>query len=205
MKRQKLLTKKDYIKLLIESVLIIFSVLLALFLNEYRGNIKEKRIQDEAFVKINHELMVNLEVLNEWLPYHQEVLINLRTALKSDSSRATMVSKDGVYFWGLMPRGVVQRLLDDAAWSALKSSNVFANIDFKRMLLLSKLYKLQSQGVETTLRGVLEIMYSREALNPDNLPETLMLLERGFGELVSQEDYLINQYQQAMTELNIPN
>lgn len=41
---EKFLTKHNITKLLFESVLIIFSVLLALFLNEYMNKQKEKKI-----------------------------------------------------------------------------------------------------------------------------------------------------------------
>lgn len=189
-------------ELIIDSGLILFSVLLALFLNEYRSQRNEDRLKAEAMFKVQNEIRSNLEITEEWFEYHREVLSNLQNALGDETVRSTVFTEDGVRFWGLMPRGVVQRLIDDAAWQALKSSSTFSNLDFETMMNLSKIYKLQEEGVESTIRVILNILSSREALDQDQVTNTLILLHNAFGELVSQEDFLIRQFRSTLKELD---
>lgn len=71
------------VKVAFESSLIVFSVLLALFLNEYREQLKEERERDRAMQLIMVELKSNLTVLKQWIPYHQQVVKNLDELLEN--------------------------------------------------------------------------------------------------------------------------
>jgi hypothetical protein len=63
MKSTTFLTKQAILKLAFESVLIVFSVLLALFLNEYRGQLKENQQKELAIKMVRIELESNLKAL----------------------------------------------------------------------------------------------------------------------------------------------
>ncbi len=102
-----------------------------------------------------------------------------------------------------MPRGIFERLINDSAWQALKSSNAFSNIDFDTMLSLSKVYNLQATGVESVLKVILETLASREALRKKDLEVTLLLLRNGFNELVLQEIFLIKNYEATLIEIRV--
>ncbi|PHS13153.1 MAG: hypothetical protein COA86_17515 [Kangiella sp.] len=203
MKSTIFLTKQNVLKLVFESVLIIFSVLLALLLNEYRGQLKENKQKKLAMQMVKIELRANLETINEWRPYHEEVLTNLNEALKSDFSKNILFTENGERIGSLMPNGVVQQLIDNASWKTLKTSNISSTIDLNTMFTLSKLYKLQAQGVESTLNNILMIIKSRESLNKKNQRSTIMLLRNNFKEMVSQEVFLIHKYEQALIEIGI--
>ena len=56
MKSTIFFTKQSVLKLVFESVLIIFSILLALFLNEYRGQLKENQQKELAIQMVKIEL-----------------------------------------------------------------------------------------------------------------------------------------------------
>jgi len=194
-------TKQNTIKLVFESALIIFSVLLALFLNEYRGQLKEEQHKKVAMQMIKVELKSNLESLNEWRPYHEKVLKNLNEALNPNVSNSELFTENGVLIWSLMPKGVVQGVIDNGSWQMLKASNVLSTVDLKTMLTLSKLYKHQAQGVESTLKNILTILSARESLERKNQRSTIILLRNAFNEMVSQEDFLIKKYEQALIEI----
>ncbi len=70
MESTKVLNRQNILKMVFESALIIFSVLLALFLNEYRGQLKENQAKKQALQMVKIELKANLETINEWYPYH---------------------------------------------------------------------------------------------------------------------------------------
>ncbi|KAA3612642.1 MAG: hypothetical protein DWQ05_18505 [Calditrichaeota bacterium] len=195
-----LLTKRDFLKLTIESVLIVFSVLLALGLNEFRSNYKENIQKKQALQKIINELQSNLEIVREWEPYHKEVFKNLQEAQKKYTAGKDIFTVERKDLQKLMPRGVVQSLIDDTAWQALKASSIFARIDFENAVTLAKIYKLQAIGVESTINSILDVLTSRESLKKENSRETMILLTSGFGELVSQESFLIHYYEKTLQE-----
>ena len=203
MESPKFLTKQNVLKLSFESGLIVLSVLLALFLNEYRSQLKDDRLTEQALMKVANELKTNTETVKGWLPHHKEILNNLQDALENDSIKTSLLNKSVVSFRSLMPRGIFERLINDSAWRALKSSNAFSNIDFDTMLSLSKVYNLQATGVESVLKVILETLASREALRKKDLEVTLLLLRNGFNELVLQEIFLIKNYEATLIEIRV--
>ncbi len=97
----------------------------------------------------------------------------------------------------------LQKLIDNASWHTLKASSVFTTIDINTMFILSKLYKIQSEGVEATLKNIVAILSSRESLEKNNLRGTILLLRNAFNEIVSQEIFLIEIYEQVIAEIEI--
>ena len=201
MESEQFFTKQNVLKLVFESALIIFSVLLALFLNEYRGQLKDNEQKSLALQMVEAELKFNLETINEWRSYHDEVLKNLNHALQSKPLKSSLFTENGLIEEALMPKGVVQRLLDDGAWQTLKASSVASKIDFNTIFTLSKLYKAQAKGVELTLNNILTIISSRDALEKKNQRNTLLLLRNNVKEIVAQEVFLTVMYKQALSEI----
>ncbi len=199
------INKQNLAKLLLESILIIFSVLLALLLNEYRTSLREQKLKKSALENVEKEIINNLATVKEWLPYHTKVLKNIQNALKDPATQKTMLKNGEIYYWEMMPRGFVQSLIYNTAWEIMKDVNTQSNLDFEIMLKLSNLYKLQEEGVQATIHTILNHMNSREALKTANLPETLLLLRNGFRELVSQEEFLIHTYQNTLETLHPSN
>ncbi|WP_434952301.1 hypothetical protein ACRWQL_03055 [Shewanella sp. HL-SH4] len=174
-----------------------------MFLNEYRGQLKEEQQINLAMAMVRIELKSNMEALNEWLPYHEKVLNNLNESLNNNAINSALFTENGEMIWSLMPNGVVQRTLDNGSWQTLKSSSLSSAIDFDTMFTLSKLYKHQAQGVESTLNRILTILSARESLEKKNQRSTVILLRNTFNEMVSQEMFLIEKYKQALNEMGI--
>ena len=194
-------TRRDLFKLIIESGLIVFSVFLGLGLNELRSNYKMNLQVERAIEKITVELKNNLETVNAWLPYHQQVLNNFENAFNKSKDPHHYFSADRNELWQLMPKGVVQALIDDTAWQSFRVSSVFSNLQFDRMVILSKIYKLQKEGVEVTIKRISDVLISRESLRAQNARENLILLKYAFAELVAQETYLIKSLNTTLDEL----
>lgn len=191
--------KKNAVKVVFESSLIIFSVFLALFLNEYREELARNKEKQRALEMVSTELQNNLETLNEWLPYHKEVLKNLEQAF--DDNQDLPLNDQYAFIMSLMPRGIVQSMLGNSSWEAIKQSNVSSTIDLDIIFSLSKLHKVQSLGIEATLQRTLMILYSRDSIRQGNLKETIFLLKNHFNELVGQEIYLIEVYTKLINEM----
>lgn len=198
----KLLTKEKALKLVFESGLIIFSVMLALFLDEYRSNLKEQAATQKALTNIEMEMTTNLEVLKRWQKYHEQVYVNIDGALKSEEMDSSKFIRDGMlHYYSVMPNGVVQELIDDSAWQAFRSTQRFSNLEFETILSLSKVYKLQQSGVQNTLEQILMNFSDSDFFEQSKLKQNLIVLKRAFGEIASQEEYLIFEYQKALKHL----
>jgi hypothetical protein len=202
MKSVNIFIKRNAIKVVFESSLIIFSVLLALFLNEYREELARNQEKERALKMVNAELKSNLNTLNEWLPYHKEVLKNLEQSFDDNHDNHDLSFNDQyTLITSSFPKGIVQTMLDNSSWEAIKQSNVSSTIDLDIIFSLSKLYKVQSLGIESTLQRTLMILSSRESIREGNLRETIFLLKNHFNELVGQEVYMIEVYEKLIEEI----
>lgn len=187
-------------KIAFESGLIVFSVLLALFLNEYREQIKQEREKERALIMIKAELKNNHQTLIKWLDYHESVLKNFDQAVENIDQVPAFDSKNS-FISQQMPEGLVQDLLDDSTWEAIKESGIASSFDIEAVFALSRLYSIQNQGVASTIKRLLNIMGSREAVREAEYKETLALIRNTFHELVAQEAYLIHIYEKTFEDL----
>ena len=96
--------KQNILKICFESFLIIFSVLLALVLNEYRGQLKADEERARAMQMIEVEINSNLDILNKWIPYHNELLVSFDNAL-SEIAQNSIEEDPRSYILNLMPKG----------------------------------------------------------------------------------------------------
>ncbi|WP_026376728.1 hypothetical protein [Aestuariibacter salexigens] len=197
-----LLKKETFVRLLFESGLIIFSVMLALFLDEYRVTLKQEAATQKALSNIKQEMQTNLTVLRKWYDYHSQVAVNIDQVLQSDDiPKEDFIKDDEVHYFSVMPQGVVQDLIDDSAWNAFKSTESYANLEFEVMLVLSRVYNLQQSGVKNTLQLILSHFSGNDFLDQEKLKNNLILLRRSFREIASQEAYLISEYDYALKHL----
>lgn len=192
--------KKSIIKIVFESSLIIFSVLLALFLNEYRGQLKAEEERVRALQMIEVELSTNQKILNKWAPNHEK-LINIFDNAIEQLEHTPLETDPRGFILGLMPNGLIQDLISHSAWESLQHVNSNISLDIETTFLIAKVYKLQQLGVEQTLNRFVEVFNSRESMRAENLKETLYLLKSTLQELHAQEKDLAHAYQKTLTEL----
>lgn len=198
---KELISRKHLLKLAFESMLIVFSVVLALYINDYHSQKKDDEATRNALLKVKTELQTNMELVSNLAPYHQQLKETFEAALLDNEKQQALITSKGVTFWSLMPRGLYQRPLEDAAWKALSNSSVLSNVEFDTMLALSRVYKLQEQGVERSLQHIITLLISREAIQEALISENLTILSFAMSELISQEKFLIQEYQKAISFL----
>lgn len=198
----KILKKESILKLGFESILIVFSVMFALMLDEYRVSWNLAVSTEKALSNVQQEIAANLAVVEKWHEYHLRVSENIEKVLEVEAiQESEFLRQGGVHFFKVIPNGVVQELIDDSAWLAFKSSESFSNLDFETQLTLSKVYKLQNIGVQKSLQLILNDLTSREFLDLNLLKQNLIILRRHFAEITSQEGYLISHYKKTLKYL----
>ena len=201
--KEPVFSKRSLLKLAFESSLIIFSVMLALVLDEYRVNLKQEAATQKALSNVQQEMISNLEVLQKWQTYHSEVYEKIDEVLNAERiPLSDFTQKNGeIHYYSVIPDAIFQNWLEDSSWEVFKSSNAYTNLEFETVVVLSRIYKLQDSGVQASLKSLLTNFTQSDFFEEEKLRHNLTILRRYFREIVSQEAFLIMEYQKALNYL----
>jgi hypothetical protein len=170
-------------KLLTESLLIVFSVLLALGVDEWRDGRKTQNRVDQALEGFSREVQSNRRAVANVLPYHQRLQRHYagltRTRLHS------MPQMEG--FQGFRPAN-----LEDAAWRTALATGVFGDMDYRTASLLSRIYT--SQENLRTNQSMIFSLLQPSSLTPQALPRTVDLLAGNLSDITLGERSLLDDY-----------
>ncbi|WP_109301360.1 hypothetical protein [Aquimarina sp. AU474] len=197
-------SKIDIRHLLIEAILIVFAVSLALALNEWRSNVKEKDTIDKVLKNIVSEIQSNKVELEEKLDYHLQTSQKIGAYLANDSLWSTLKYSSGVEAVGqLMPKGIYNPNLQSGAWNSAVLSGVVNSFDYDILYELSNLYQVQEDGPNSTWKIIAGFYSESEAFDPAKARQLALKFQLAFGELYKQEKSLLNSYknvQKTITE-----
>src|SRR5580704_8962405 len=110
-------TWKGYVE---ESILIIFSVVLALFLTELFQNLHENQKTREVMHQLREELETNQKAEEIQLRYHLQVIKNIDAALADPAMAQQFIDNGSLNLKVIAPEGVLSRDLNDVAWEVAK-------------------------------------------------------------------------------------
>jgi hypothetical protein len=185
-----------------ESILIIFSVVLALFLTELFQNLHENQKTRAVMHQLREELVTNLKAEEIQLRYHLQVLKNIDAALADPAMAQQFINNGSLNLKIIAPEGVLCRDLNDVAWEVAKQNNAFAKLSLGTYSLLTTIYDNQQRIMksESEIAIVLESWQSRQ---PENLKLTLILLKENYlGWAVDRAPELLKKYQVAIDRLS---
>src|SRR4051812_15546477 len=130
-----------------ESLLIIFSVILALGLTEVINNINEEKRTKEVLHQLKEELITNKKAEEEQYVYHRQVLKNIDSALRHPAFAKKFINDSGEIDLTntIAPHGVLRHDLNDVAWQVAKENNIFSKIDLSTYSLLTDIYNNQQR------------------------------------------------------------
>ncbi|MEM6645611.1 MAG: hypothetical protein AAF730_05120 [Bacteroidota bacterium] len=188
---------------LAQFLLIVFSVVLGLYLS---GIIEErKKAQESAALLsvIEAEVAENISLFEYWAPYHREVAQNLDSLSRNAAFVERFVSDRTILLPTLFTRGTFMgRTPASDAWDIAKSHPLTVNIDYDKLIALSRVYNQQ----EVTLEPMFEAfnMYRSTTVNAEGeAAANLKLMAEHLRELVALEDQLMYYYAQADTTLGL--
>jgi hypothetical protein len=185
-----------------ESLLIIFSVLLALVLTEYFNNLHEKSETREILQNIRAELVHNKKNEIEQYAYQLKIMRSIDSALASPAIQKKVVSNDEFHLTVIIPDGVLYRYLSSVAWDIAKSHNISSKISFKTTSALTKIYEDQARVMKVE-DEIAKVFLSREAGKVENAHATLILIKNNYkGWAVDRAQGLIYQYGEAIKLLD---
>jgi hypothetical protein len=191
-------SKEEY---LADALLIVFSVMLALILNEVRNNWMERKQTRELLRNVRTELINNKHLLQEQYDYHLLVLHNIDSALTHESYAQQIISQGELYLERLAPDGIRLEDFDWTAWETAKSNNISSKIDPATMSLLNNISR-QHLRIEKIEDEIAKILLTRESRRPENIRESLILVKDNYrGWSVDRTPSLLRTYDEAIEKL----
>ena len=153
-------TESPIRRILVESALIVISILLALAANQWADARKQRALTARAFNALRAEISGNAERVRAGLPYHR--------SLEASSHRADSLGLVHTYadFKRNVPNwsGFEQPEYDGTAWQSAVTLGAVANMGFDTVQVLSRLYTLQSKFDQFNTAGVTTFDFSDAAM-----------------------------------------
>lgn len=201
-KKTYVYTMRDWKEYLGESLLIIFSVLLALFLTEYFTNLREKENTRNTLKNISTELNQNKKAIQEMNQYNLQVLAKIDSALVNKKLQDSLVSNDEFHLKVIAPQGVLYRYLDNEAWTIAKNNNVMSKVDAETIALLTKVYEDQGRMMKVE-DEVAKVIFDRASRDPKQVHTTLILIRDIYhGWAVDRTSDLLQKIDKAIKKVD---
>lgn len=185
--------KLPFTNLLIESFSVIFAVLLALFVNEWREDISDKRAAADALDKIVIEIKENKSNLENSIDVHKKTISDLKQLVKIAGGNVP----DSIF------QGYNFELMKKISWEAAVLTDVIHNLDFKLVSKLSGIYAEQDFYSSLINKMMDRIVFESKYSNNDELVSTLKNHQKYFSVLLEIEQQLIAKYTSFLENQNI--
>ena len=176
-------------RILVESALIVFSILLALGVNSWADARKENQLTARVLRSVRDEISANRARVQEWEPYHRtmELATHRADSLRVVHSYAQF--KSAAPEWS----GFKNPELDGTAWQTAVSLGVINNMGFDTVRVLSSLYTMQAK-YDQYWGGTIQSFDFADA----TMSNTVRRMWVYFATIRTNEDSLVNRYAEAL-------
>jgi type II secretory pathway pseudopilin PulG len=176
-------------RILVESALIVFSILLALAVNSYVDARKDRRLTERALRGIRDELASNLKAIRDFRAYHDTLA--QETAAVDAAHQATSYASFRAHApaW----RGFHNPVLDGTAWQSALTLGTVANMGYDTVRVLSSAYDFQAKVDQYTAASIPTFDFA-DAVMPSTIRRMYVFIET----MGIQEDTLASRYVQAL-------
>ncbi len=192
-------------RLFAEGLLIVFSVLFALFISQLVETNKVKKQTRQAIERIDQEIDQNNRHMDRWIEKHTRLKNRLDSLVAGHLDDVMNEFKNQKYFdLGILMQGeaLVDALIVETAWKTAESTNIMSHFDYDTVEEFTTIYGIQDIIMKQTLSKILDIVFSRETLDLDNLEATLYQLNQLMFELNGQESVLSGMYKRRIHSRN---
>ncbi|MGH7577829.1 MAG: hypothetical protein ACREM1_22250 [Longimicrobiales bacterium] len=189
-------------RLLLESALIVLSVLIGFALSEWGSRRADHARAAEAVENFRLEIQDNLTALDNLYPKHVWLAERLADAIDS----GTLEGETGFdVFAALHAEGQVEPTnLREAAWQTAVSTGVLRLLDYDVAALLSETYLIQETIMTTTIQLMSDRLSDESNFDPQARDVMIRVWHRLVSDLAGQEKALVERYQLTLQELPAP-
>jgi hypothetical protein len=176
-------------RIVVESALIVFSILLALAVNSYMDVRKQRDLTERALRGVRAEISSNLRQVNALLPYHNLL------AKEINATDSAHQAKDYASFHTHAPawHGFDNPFLDGTAWQSAIALGTLANMGYDTVRVLSSLYSVQSK-FDLYMTSSLPTFDFSDAAMPSTVRRMYIYVET----MRINEDTLVGRYAKAL-------
>ncbi len=196
---------KNIKKYLAEGLLIIFSVLFALFINKLFDDHQTNKQKLIALASIKKELVTNEAILSSWKDKHIRVRERITAMVegRNDSLLGVLKSYDYLNIGVLTNNeSLMDAFLTNTAWEAAKTTGIISEFDFETTMKLTHVYNMQQVLTEKTMAKILDYYFDTSSHNMENITKVLTQFQLRFWELTEQEELMVHLYKEAIGALN---
>ncbi len=187
-----------------DGLLIVFSVLFALFINQSFEDYKTRQKKEIARESIRKELYRNQYILKSWKVKHIEIRDKINGMLlgTEDSLVAELKNYDYLNL-GILTNNesLIDAILTSTAWESAKTTEIISEFDYETIQKLTFVYSMQEILTERTLMKILDYYFDTESHDIENLDKTLIQFQLRFHELTGQEELMTNLVEEAIQEI----
>ncbi len=178
-------------------VLIVFSVVLGLYLSERIEESKKRKESEVLLGRIEAEVKDNISLLREWLPYHQEMHKNLDSLSNDEAFITEFINNKYTFYKTLVTRGTFMgRTPANDAWDIAKANPLITNIEYEKLLILSRVYNQQA-STYGVLFEVFAIINAKDFNAETDAKINLEVLADRLHEFVAREKQLMYYFNES--------
>jgi hypothetical protein len=190
-----------------ESLLIVFSIMLALGANEWRTHANDARNLKRAVTDLSAEISENLTLLDGLPEYHRMIGRGLRQSAEglresnADHSKTPVelvMELDGLRAVLLGYTGHLQSV----SWQTAKDRNIVAQLEYETAKALSATYDEQLVSINSMMRKIGDEFSNIKMYESQNQEAVLTALSATFFEFAAREETLIFLLEKNLTILN---
>lgn len=196
--------KESILKNITQVILIVFSVVLGLYLNERIEDKKNEKEATKLLSKIKSELNENKKLLDYWVPYHGEIVESLDSLSNNEIFIQNFIKDHSTLYKVFTRRTIMSDLPANDTWDIAKSHPLIVNFEYDELLILSKIYKQQEATYESFPK-IIELLLSPDLNTKENARPNLQLFKNQLQDITSRERKLIGYYNQAEIILKYQN
>ncbi|MEM6805677.1 MAG: hypothetical protein AAF696_30040 [Bacteroidota bacterium] len=193
---------KKYIQ---EGIIIVFSILFALFIDKsfeaYQRN-KKKNIAKESILK---ELYQNQSILATWKEKHSKIRDSISAVIEGQADSIKMELKKYDYLnLGILTenQSLINAILTNTAWESAKTTGIITEFEYETIQKLTHVYSMQEPLTERTLMNILDYYFDTDSHDIKNLEKSLTQFQLRFSELTGQEELMLTLYSNAIKQIS---
>jgi hypothetical protein len=185
-------------RLVLESALIVGSVLLGFALNEWRVQRADRALAASVLAGFRQEIEANLALLEKFQPQHARFAAAI--AALDPAAVAGRTAMD-VALSVRTDDGTVLMAPAEAAWQTAVSTGALRLLDYETAAMLSRIYLSQRDYVGSTATRLTDLVFDARMFDAGEAVRSLRLAMALLTELAAQEASLMGEYRAALRHI----
>ena len=189
--------KSFWYSIILESAMIIFSVFIALFINEWKNEKNEAKRTELIVQNIESEIQNNRKIIQNIIGYHEKIMNNISQPDNKQILKQKFFKNGHFSIGEIAPKGIIQEHFQDIAWAVAKEDKITNRISLEESQVLFAVYEQQNL-IKGTIKDIINLLTSREVHKIELVSENVIVFKILMNELIGQEKILETNYKNAL-------